>query len=577
MDRRRRTEGKPDIMGLGNAILTGFTGIQTNQAAIETIGNNVANVNTTGFKESRALFETLMFQTVQGGTAPNEIQGGTNPIQFGYGAGLATTQRNFAQGATQRTGVQSDLAVDGRGFFILNSPTGDQVYTRDGAFSLSVDSTLVAANGSLVQGFAASSDGTIDTGTLTDLRIPVGVTSEASATTRATLIGNLDAGAEIASTGAVAISSPQVTADGTPATAATPLTSLVDGEGNALFNNADVLTVTGVQKGGIDVPDAQFVVGTDGSTYGDLAAFLETAFAIDTSESAIGAPGVSVGDGTIAPAGALVVNSNAGDVHAISLDASSIRNSTNGALPFSFTTVPSTGEGLTTTFLVFDSLGTPLELRLRMVLESTSDAGNEWRFNVESLADTNPSAFLSNGTVRFDQNGRFVSATGTGISVARGGTGAVTPLAFFLDLSDLTGLTASDGASTLAMASQDGLPEGTLTAYTIGADGVITGTFDNGQKRAFGQVALATFANEQGLVAQSENTFTIGVNTGSPVIAAPLTGTAGRINSGELELSNVDLARELIGLITASTGFSAASRTIRTADDMLQELMLLVR
>ena len=96
-------------------------------------------------------------------------------------------------------------------------------------------------------------------------------------------------------------------------------------------------------------------------------------------------------------------------------------------------------------------------------------------------------------------------------------------------------------------------------------------------KRVFGQVAIATFANNQGLVAQSENTFTVGVNSGAAVIGAPLTGRAGRVNARRLELANVDLSRELIGLITASTGFSAASRIVRTADDMLQELMLLVR
>ena len=92
-----------------------------------------------------------------------------------------------------------------------------------------------------------------------------------------------------------------------------------------------------------------------------------------------------------------------------------------------------------------------------------------------------------------------------------------------------------------------------------------------------GQVALARFTNNQGLIAQSENTYTLGVNSGAPVIVAPQTGATGRINSAQLEQSNVDLARELIGLISASTGFSAASRTVRTADDMLQELLLLVR
>lgn len=564
-------------MGLTSAILTGFTGIQSNQMAVQTIGNNVANVNTTGFRNSRTLFETLMFRTVEGGTAPDDQQGGTNPVQFGYGSTLATTQRDFTQGSTERTGVPSDMAVDGEGFFILNTPGDQQVYTRDGAFTLNTSNELVSTNGSFVQGFAASEDGTIETGTLANLSIPMGVLSDASATAQAFLIGNLNADSELAATGAVSISSVLTASGGAAASATTALTSLVDADGVALFSTADVVTIRGVQKGGIDVPEAQFVVGTDGTTYGDLAAYLQTLFGIDTGESAIGSPGVTVGDGTIAPAGALMVASNAGDVNAISIDGASIRNSTNGSAPFQFTTTPATGEGATTSFLVFDSLGTPVEVRLRFIPASKSDAGNTWRFTVESAGDSGAGAFLGDGALTFDQNGQLASATGTQISINRGDTGAVTPLTLALDFGGMSGLTSSNGVSTASLSSQDGFPRGTLTGYEISPDGVITGTFSNGQERVLGQVALATFANNQGLAARSENTFAVGVNSGAAVINAPLTGSAGRVNSGELELSNVDLARELIGLITASTGFSAASRTVRTADDMLQELMLLVR
>lgn len=561
-------------MGLTNAILTGFSGINSNQAAVEVIGNNVANVNTTAFKSSRALFETLLVQTVESGTAPSDTQGGTNPVQFGYGSGLATTQRDFTQGSSQATGVASDLAIDGSGFFILRDTASTQVYTRDGSFTLNSDNVLVSANGSFVQGFSASADGTVETGSLSDIRIPVGQTAEASATTTARMVGNLNAASETATTGSRSVSTPMVTTGGTPATAATTLTTLVDDNGAALFSDADVITVRGVQKGGIDVPETQFVVGIDGTTYGDLAAFFQGALGLDTSDSAIGSPGVRVGDGTTGPEGALIVASNAGDVNAINLDAASIRNSTTGIAPFTFATTPAIGEGATTSFIVFDSLGTPIEVRLRMVLESSTAAGNQWRFTAESSNEANSGALLGGGTVTFDQNGRFVAATGNNITVAGG---AASPLSLELDFQDLTGLTNTDGVSALTMAAQNGFPEGILSGFAITPDGVITGTFSNGLQRVFGQIALATFANDRGLSARSENTFVVGPNSGEAVISAPLTSAAGRVNSGQLELSNVDLSRELIGLITASTGFSAASRTVRTADDMLQELMLLVR
>ena len=127
------------------------------------------------------------------------------------------------------------------------------------------------------------------------------------------------------------------------------------------------------------------------------------------------------------------------------------------------------------------------------------------------------------------------------------------------------------------MASQDGAPAGILTNYGIDRDGIVTGVYSNQQEEVLGQVALATFINDEGLVAQSENTFLPGPNSGDPTVIAPRTGTAGAVIAGALEQGNVEIAREFIGLITYSTGISAASRVVRTADDLLQELLLLAR
>jgi flagellar hook protein FlgE len=202
-----------------------------------------------------------------------------------------------------------------------------------------------------------------------------------------------------------------------------------------------------------------------------------------------------------------------------------------------------------------------------------------WRFYAESADDTD-GGVVGTGTVSFDQLGRFVSATGTDVSIALAGTGAVTPLTCTLDFSELTGMAGmagEDGESTLVMTTQDGRPAGRLVEYGIDPDGVITGTFDNSATQVFGQVALATFTNPEGLIGLSENAFSVGPNSGAAVVVAPRTEGAGRIESAALEASNVDLSREFIGLITASTGFSAAGRVVRTADDLLQELLLLVR
>lgn len=557
-------------MGLTSAMLIGFTGIKTNQIAIETIGDNVANVNTTAFKNQRALFETMLYHTLAGGTAPDANQGGTNPVQTGYGSALATIQRNFGQGSLDRTGVPSDLAIEGDGFFILAAPSGEQLYTRDGSFELNTENVLVASNGSRVQGFAAGANGEIIPGALGSLTIPVGLTSDAQATTSAALDGNLDAASSVADTAALATSAPLNTAAG-PATAASALADLLDEDGNALFADGDVITVSEIEKGGAQLAgQATFTVGADGTTLGDFAAFLERALMINTDAAVGGTPGVTVTDG------ALVITSNLGQANAVSIDDTDIRNSTSGALPFTFASTPAAGEGVATAFLVNDSLGNPLEVRLRLALESQDDTGSVWRFYAESPGDTG-GGVVGTGTISFDQNGRFTEATGTDISVGRAGTGATNPLGVSLDFSTLTGLAADDGESTLVMSEQNGRPPGTLLGYEIGRDGLIAGQFSNGAQQVFGQVALATFTNPEGLVGLSNNTFNVGVNSGNPVVVAPQTLGAGRIEAGQLEQSNVDLSREFVGLITASTGFSAAGRVVRTADDLLQELLLLMR
>jgi flagellar hook protein FlgE len=562
-------------MGLTSAMLVGFTGIQSNQSMIDTVGDNVANVNTTAFKSQRALFETVYYRTLSAGSGPDASTntGGVNPMEVGYGSRLAALQRSFEQGSIQSTGSKSDVAIDGGGFFVLADSIGDQVYTRDGAFTLDAGNTLVTNSGAYVQGFAADENGDIVTGTLSDLVIPLGSESEARATTSAELVGNLDAAAAVATSGAVVQSGALVTAAG-PATTATQLTTLVDDDGVALFNAGDVITVRNAQKGGVDLPEAQFVVGSDGATVGEFAAFLEQVTGIDTDTSTPSGqtPGVVVDAN-----GALVITSNAGDANAISIAAADIRNATSGRLPFTFSSTPATGDGLTTAFTVFDSLGNPIEVRLRMALETRDESGIVWRFHAESVNDSDLNPLLGSGTLTFDQNGQPVASAGTQISIDGNTTGSATPLTMNLDFDGVTGLNFGNGESSLVMATQDGTPGGTLIDYEIDSEGVITGTFSNGQTRLFGQLALATFRNPSGLNGLADNTFAVGANSGEAMISAPRQNGAGSIQSSSLELSNVELSREFINLISASTGFSAASRVVRSAEEMLQELMLLAR
>lgn len=565
-------------MSLTGAMYTGFTGIAANGVSVDVVGDNLANLNTTAFKSQRTLFESLLYNTVRAGEGPSATSGGTLPLQIGTGTQVSTVQRDFRQGGFESTGFNTDLAIDGEGFFVLATPTGGQAFTRDGSFRLDETQTLVSASGAPVQVFAANDDGTIDTGVLENLVVALGSTGQAVATTTVQMDGRLDPNTNISSAAEIIASQPLLVAGGTAATESTLLTSLVNANQTPLFADGDELTIR-VSKGGLDMPESTFIVGTTGTTVGDLADHLEAVLGISTDPALGGTPGVRVSTGPQPPAGTLVIESNPGEINAVEMDSSSIVNETGPiAAPFAFSPIAqAVGDGVTTSFTVYDSLGNPVDVRIRAFLESKSDAGVTWRFVAESNADSDLSPALSTGTVTFDPSGRFVGATGTDISIDRADVGSTTPLSFTLDFSQLTGLSAANRGSELVMDSQDGTPAGILTNFSIGLDGVVTGVYSNQQEEVMGQVALATFVNDEGLIAEANNTYAAGPNSGAPQIIAPQSGTAGSIAAGALEQSNVEITREFITLISASTGISASSRVVRAADDLLQELLLLAR
>ena len=140
---------------MGSAIFTGVTGLLAHQRRIDVVANNIANVNTTGYRSSRMIFQDLFSQTIQGATAPTALNGGSNPLQVGLGVRIASIDVNHQQGSLVTTGVVSDLAIQGSGFFVLNNGASD-FYTRDGTFALNADGELIDPGTRMrVQGFLA--------------------------------------------------------------------------------------------------------------------------------------------------------------------------------------------------------------------------------------------------------------------------------------------------------------------------------------------------------------------------------------------------------------------------------------
>ena len=182
------------------SLWSGVSGLQSHQIAMDVEGDNIANVNTAGYKYSRANFSDLLSQTSKPATAPEGELGGKNAMQVGLGTQIISTQQIFTQGSLQTTDVWSDMAIQGEGFFVV-SPDGGltKYYTRNGAFTRDVLGNFVDSNGYIVQGWMRDEDtGTIDpTVPVTNINIEPGLSMPAKPTTEIRYKGNLNMGEHI--------------------------------------------------------------------------------------------------------------------------------------------------------------------------------------------------------------------------------------------------------------------------------------------------------------------------------------------------------------------------------------------
>ncbi|WP_423921974.1 flagellar hook protein FlgE [Frigoribacterium sp. 2-23] len=172
------------------SLYSGISGLRSHQTMLDVTGNNIANVNTAGFKGSTTQFQDTLSQMTQGAGGPQTGIGGTNPAQIGLGVQVAGISTNFAQGSAQATGKATDLMISGDGFFITRLGN-DTVYTRAGAFDFDADGRLVSADGKIVQGYSATNGVVNDGGAVGDITLPLNGAAPATATTAANVAGNL--------------------------------------------------------------------------------------------------------------------------------------------------------------------------------------------------------------------------------------------------------------------------------------------------------------------------------------------------------------------------------------------------
>ena len=225
-------------------------------------------------------------------------------------------------------------------------------------------------------------------------------------------------------------------------------------------------------------------------------------------------------------------------------------------------TADTTTAAYSRTVKVYDSLGEPANLTLSFTRNA---AANTWNWSASGDAGA-----AGGGTITFDSTGKETGATGTvTLTPTDGAAGSQTITPSFTDVTQIA------GDSGAAPTSQNGYAPGTLQSFSVDDTGAISGIFNNGLTRVLGQIALADFPNDAGLTRSGGNTYTTSINSGLPTIGVAQSSSLGKISTGYLEQSNVDLSAEFTNMIVAQRGFQANTKIITTVDQLLNDVIQL--
>ena len=561
------------------ALMAGVTGLQVHQRMLDVAGNNLANVNTVGYKSSRIIFSELLSQVLKKASAPTSTIGGVNPQQIGTGVQVAAISPDTSQGNLLKTNSPLDLAVEGDGYFVL-SDGSQNVYTRAGAFAVDAASNMVdPSTGYIVQriGTVGESDG-FQTPGVTDIKIPYDVAMPANATSEIKVAGNLSANDVLENPLTNLLRSDiTYTTGGSNALGSTLISDLDQFSG--AFGVADTdgtLYVTGIAPDGTAITDA---VGLDvgaATTLNDVLAYIETQF---------GAANVtaSISNGRI-----VVTDDNAGYSQTdISLSYTSSGDGDDSLITPGYFEVATVGGEEVKNFniITYDSQGGSHVLSGAFV---RTDTINLWDLILTSISgNVSELTFDDRRIEGIEFNGSDGSFAGLNTTIGDTAEFAVTfahdianPQVITIDMGtpgQYNGLTQFARPSTAVAKEQDGYPTGDLSTISVSNEGIIIGSFTNGVKKDIATIQLALFKNPSGLESVGYGYFTPSVNSGEPVGTPAMTSGAGMIHGGSLEKSNADVATLFVSMIEAQNGYHANARTIKIANDMLKELTNLIR
>ncbi len=607
-----------------NALFTAVSGLDANQTYLGVIGNNIANSNTIGFKSSDPVFENLVSQTLSG----------TSSSQEGLGTDVYSIQQQFSQGALQNTSNPLNMAVDGNGFFIVQSPNGSTYYTRNGTFSENAQGQIVDSTGqNVVQGYALNSAGIATAGTPSPITLNTGAIAPL-ATTTANLTANLNSNV-----------SPQTTPTTTTA-GSTFMGGYITGNYSA---GATTLNVSNLSFNGVagEAPTSLLIGNGDGTTnLYDVSTYNvgSTPYKLDTTDSDKGKyTTTGYNTGTLLPSPSTItsvvlsspltssilantaisqqtlgVTLTTGILPGsdIQIEATSTATSNPNAYQFlntvasvssangtvnlsnampvgnssnatygTFTSGGSVVSGpandyYSTTINVYDSLGNSLPMTVTFA-PSSSTAGN-WNayYSINGTAAQRPSLTASTDAspdITFNSNGQITSTSSLTLTdvpaYVTGATGLPDGAAQPLNIAlNLTNLTQYAATSATTAFTQNGYATGTLTSFTVDQNGRVSGQFSNGQTEYLYQVALANFIAPTGLVSEGNSLYAQTFASGQPAVGIANSGNFGYITDSALEQSNVNISSEFTNMIVAQNAYVANSKVLTTENSVLTAL-----
>lgn len=539
------------------SMYSGVAGMKVHQTRMDTIGNNIANVNTYGFKSSRVSFRDVYYQNMKAASGASSNKGGTNPTQIGYGAMLGQISVNQGTSTMQNTGNGLDVAISGEGFFQVMDSDGNIFYTKAGMLDVDSGGNLVDVNGNFVLGVSGDPVGKAAGSNRITLNVP---SVNPSVSSYEVAIQNTK----------YSISSSNKTTDANvtinfASTDEMPIGQKVE----AIITSSGVTVRLNAKEKFINLTELQNEINKAITTANGGAAHPAGNFEFSMNPDPFTAAGGPLTGAEIAGTNFGVNKGSVPEATGALRGLVTIKEvgdtfSAVGAPDYKIEKVPGTAPDPDTYKFSIEINGTTysatgiessqMESAGTLLLKNT--AGHE--------NDTITITYPSEKSLTFPANGGTIQDnTNTALSVAS------TPskdLGLGSEPFKLTGGTKG-GTQTVA----------DLTGIAIGPDGVITATHATHGLMELGRIDVATFANSKGLEQTGSTYFKVTANSGTPIVSKPGENGTGALSSGSLEMSNVDLSNEFADMITTQRGFQANSRMITVSDTMLEELINLKR